>query len=116
MPQKQLGQVRAITAGTPVSIYSPGTNVEATNLILTICNQTATARFFRVFQDDNGTDYTQPTAIHYGASGSPDDLAAFSTRRLPIPHMNNSSGNLAVDTETTDALTFTLHGTERTVA
>ncbi len=112
MAQKELGQVRAITAGTPVSIYSPAAGVEASNLQLNICNQTGTAAFFRVFKDDDGTTYDETTALRFGASGSPDDLPANSTRVISIGPMNNSAGNLAVDTETTNALTFTLHGIE----
>jgi len=115
MASKQLGQVRAITAGTPVSIYSPASGVQASGLRLTICNQTATACFYRVFQDDNGTTYDETTALYYGASGSEHDLAANTTVRLNIGPMNNSSGNLAVDVETTNALTFTLHGNESAV-
>ena len=111
MIQKQLGQVRAITAGTPVSIYSPPADVEASDLILTLCNQTTNAVNYRVFQDDNGTTYDQTTALHYDVS-----LPANSTIRLQIGPMSNSSGNLAVDVGTTNAITFTLHGRERQIA
>lgn len=107
MRQGQLGQIQT-TAATPASIYSPGSGVQATDLILTCANTTASADTIRVYQDDDGTTYTTATAIYYDVS-----VPANDTLILGIGPMNNSSGNLAVESATTNAVTFTLHGRER---
>lgn len=111
MPLKQLGQQRPPTADTPVSIYSPATNIEATGLVLTICNQSAAASTYRIFQDDNGTTYDQTTALYWDVA-----IAADTTVRVNVGPMNDSSGNLAVSAGDNNALTFTLHGSETLVA
>ncbi len=110
MSQGLLGQVRAITAGTAVSLYSPGTGIEASNLVVTVCNQTASAATYDIYHDDDGTDSDEAQALYFTVS-----LAAKTTIRIPIGPINASAGNIMVDVGTTNAITFTLNGTERKV-
>lgn len=105
---KQLGQSRPPTAATPVSLYSPATGVETRVAVLVICNTTGTLAKFRVFHDDNGTTYDQSTALYYD-----EEVAANTTvRKSPGIDMDDASGNLAVESDTNNALTFTAYGTE----
>lgn len=104
---KQLGQVRPADTN-PVSLYSPGTGVSARLDPVWVCNTTGTAAKCRVFVDHNGTDYDQSTAKEY-------DLNIAGNTALPVggPNkMNNSAGNLAVRTDTANALTFSVDGIE----
>jgi len=107
MAQKQLGQVRT-AAGVATSIYSPGAGIEASNLVLTCVNTTATADTLRVFQDHDGTVYDATTALFWDFP-----IAAKATVKLGIGPMNLDAGNVAVSSATLNAVTFTLHGIER---
>jgi hypothetical protein len=107
MAWKQLGQTQT-AAATATSIYSPGAGVEATNLQLTCCNHTASADTIKVYQDDDGTTYTSATVLIDDLS-----IAANTTIVVGIGPMNNSAGNLAVESATANAVNFTLHGQER---
>lgn len=110
MSQGLLGQVRAITTGTAVSLYTPGTGIEASNLVITVCNQTGSAATYDIYHDEDGTASTEVEALYFGVS-----LAANTTIRIPIGPMNASASNIMVDVGTTNAITFTLNGTERKV-
>lgn len=107
MRRGQLGQTQT-AAATATSIYSPPTDVEATDLSLTCVNTTGAADTIRVYQDDDGTTYTAATAIYYDLS-----IDAGETLVLSLGPMRNSAGNVAVESATANAVTFTLHGTER---
>lgn len=105
---KQLGQARPADANA-VSIYSPGAGVSTRIGSIAICNNTGSVAKFRIFLDDDGTDYDESTALYYDFS-----LAGNTTLMLNdlALFMNNSAGNLAVRTDTADALTFTVFGIE----
>jgi len=105
--EKQLGQLRPANT-TAASIYSPGTNVTAVRLSLVICNTTATTAKFRVFHDDDGTTYDESTALLFDA----DILGNHTVEVDGFKAMDNPSGNIAVRTDTADALTFSLYGAE----
>ena len=115
MAQKQLGQTLNAAVGTPTQIYIVPAGTEVSSLVLTICNTTSAASFFRVFQDDNGTGVAAVNQLYQGVSGGVNDLAPYTTVRLAIGPMSTVNGTIYVASETTDALTFTLHGTERTL-
>jgi hypothetical protein len=111
MALKQLGQTRPPTLDTFVSIYSPGSNIEASSLVLTIANVTGTDSTYRICQDDDGTTYDQSTALAWDVA-----IAANTVARINVGPMNNSAGNLAVASDLGNANTFTLHGVERLFA
>jgi hypothetical protein len=111
MAVKQLGQTRPPTLDTFVSIYSPGSNIEASGMVLTIANVTGTDSTYRICQDDDGTTYDESTALAWDVP-----ILADSVQRISIGPMNDSSGNLAVASDLGNANTFTLHGTERLFA
>jgi len=104
---KQLGQLRPANT-TATSIYSPASGVNTDVKTLVVCNQTAASADYRVFHDDNGTTYDETTALFYDVT-----LSANATDILPLHiGMDDDSGNIAVRTDTNNALTFTLYGGE----
>jgi len=109
LQEKQLGQARP--AGTsPVSIYSPGAGVTAIIKNITICNSTGVKTQFSIYHDDDGTTYDQTTALFFTV-----DIERNSTITLPaFMAMNDASGNLAIQTATANALTFSVYGAEVT--
>jgi len=107
--RKQLGQLRPPNT-TATSIYSPPASTTTIITSLVICNTTGSSVKARVFIDDDGTTYDQSTALIYDP-----DIAANTTVEFSIYWtMNDDNGNLAVRTETNDALTFTVFGVEIT--
>ena len=109
MQEKQLGQLRPANT-TAASLYSPGAGVTAVIKSIVICNTTASAADFRIFLDDDGTTYDETTAHYFDVP-----IAANTTIQIDtFWAMNNSAGNLAVRTDTNDALTFTAYGVEIT--
>jgi hypothetical protein len=107
--RKQLGQLRPANT-TAASLYSPAANTQAIIRSITICNTSGAAAAFRIFLDDNGTTYDETTAHYWDIS-----VGADATVSLDVFWaMNDSTGNLAVRTDTNDAFTFTAYGEEIT--
>lgn len=107
----QLGQLRpAVT--TPVSIYSPAVDIETQLTQLVVANATAAPAKFSLYHDDNGTVYTVDTVLYPAITVN---LSNSITLPLFKLFMNNSAGNLAVQTDIANALTFTLYGFEKTL-
>jgi hypothetical protein len=105
--EKQLGQARPANT-TAVSIYSPGASVTGIVKNIVVCNTSGASATMRLFLDDDGTTYDETTALFWDVQ-----LDADSSLQLDGHWgMNDSSGNLAVRTDTNDALTFTVHGVE----
>lgn len=111
LQEKQLGQLRPANT-TAASIYSPA--ISTTAIIKTIvvcCTSTSSgAKQFRIFLDDDGTTYDESTALYYDVNISNRETVTINT----FIAMDDSSGNLAVRTDTADALTFTVFGAEIT--
>ncbi len=109
LQEKQLGQLRPANT-TAASLYSPGANTTAIIKSIVVCNTTSGAPAFRIFIDDDGTTYDETTAHYF-------DVSMVANETLQIDTfwaMNDSTGNLAVRTDTNDAITFTAHGVEIT--
>jgi hypothetical protein len=72
-----------------------------------ICNTTGADAAFDVFHDDDGTTYDASTQLYFNNT-----VTAGLTRVLDDELFVDSSGNIAVATDKTAALTFTLYGEE----
>jgi len=107
--EKQLGQHR-INSTTATSLYSPGASTTAIVKSIVICNQSGTADTFRLFVDDDGTTYDETTAVYFDVAIAADTTIQIDT----FWPMNDSSGNLATQNATANALTFTAFGVEIT--
>ncbi len=109
LQEKQLGQLRPANT-TAASLYSPASSTTTIAYSLIVCNTSGASAKYRIFHDDNGTTYDQTTALFYDIA-----LAADTTDVIEIKiSANDSTGNIAVRTDTNSALTFTLYGAEIT--
>jgi hypothetical protein len=107
LQEKQLGQLRPANTNA-ASIYSPGSGVTAIIKNITVCNTTGSVAKFGVFHHETGTTYDQSTALFY-------DCVIQRNQTVVLPAfmvMHNTSGNLAVKTDTANALTFSVYGAE----
>ncbi len=104
--EKQLGQLRPANT-TAASLYSPTSGNTIIKSVV-VCNTSGVAATFRIFADDDGTTYDETTALYWDVAIAADTTIQVDT----FWAMNNSSGNLAVRTDTNNALTFTAFGTE----
>ena len=106
---RQLAQSRPAT--TPVaSIYTPGDGVEAVVKKVFICNQSAGVATFDLYHDDDGATYDATTQLYKDQT-----VGIGITRILDDDLYVDSSGNIAVRSAVTSALTFTLYGDEAQV-
>ena len=94
---------------TAASIYSPADGIQAVIRKIIVC-RTSGAPAYRIFHDETGTTYDTSTALYY------DVTLTAGTDLLDVEiYMTNPDGNLAVRTDTTAALTFTVYGQENQV-
>jgi hypothetical protein len=103
---RQLGQsTPAIT--TAASLYTPGDGVETIVKTVVVANVTTSVAAFSIFHDDDGTTYDDTTALFKAIP-----IPGQHTDLIEVELSIGSSGNLAVKTDTTAALTFSLYGEE----
>ena len=104
---KCLAQARP-TVNTAISLYSPGSGVTTEIQTIIVVNQSDSSVDFSIFHDDDGTTYSEVTALFWEQA-----LAADTTREINLTlWMNNSAGNLATTSATASAFTFTVYGIE----
>ena len=102
---QQLGQSRP-SGTTATSLYSPGAGEEVIIKSIIVTNTSGSSATYRLFVDSNGTTYDETTAIAWDITLGGGETDIFEGTIC----MNDSSGNLAVRTDTADALTFTANG------
>ena len=101
---EQLGQLRPANT-TAASLFSP-TSGEVLIKTVVVCNTSGASAKYRVFLDDDGTTYDETSALFWDI-----ELPADTTDTIEINlMMDNTSGNLAVRTDTNSAITFTATG------
>jgi len=105
---KQLAQSRP-SGTSAASIYAPANNVTGVIKMIKVVNTTGTAATFKLFHDQDGTTYSEETALEWSTS-----VAANATWQNDCFIAVKNSGNFAVSTATGSALTFTLYGIEIT--
>ena len=103
----QLAQARE-NSTSAVSIYQSGT-AETVQVFCKFANVTTGAANLRIFHDQNGTTYTQDTAIVYDLKLLPGEIF-----ELDHVFLNNPSGNLAYRSSVANAITATVYGVVRT--
>lgn len=109
MQEKQLGQIRPANT-TATSLYSPPASTTTIIKSIVITNTTSSKTEFSLFIDDDGTTYDDDSVLY-----STVEILGNSTVQIDTYWpMNNASGNLAVKTETADAINFTAFGVEIT--
>ncbi len=104
---QQLAQNRPANT-TAASLYSPADGIVSEITHLVICNTSGASAKARVFHDDDGTTYSEVTSLYWDIA-----VAADTSVEIDVAiYMSNSSGNLAIRSDTADALTFTAYGLE----
>ena len=106
---KQLGQLRPANT-TAASIYSPAASTETIVKTIIVSNTSGSDLKYRIFHDDDGTTYDETTALFW-------DVLLFKEESHVLElnvMMDDSTGNLAVRTDTATAATFTCYGSEIT--
>jgi hypothetical protein len=104
---RQLGQSQAGTVTTAASLYTPGDGIQAVVKRIIICNTTGGNAAFDIFHDDDGTTYDATTQLY-----KDNTVTAGLTRVIEDELFVDSSGNIAVASDVTAALTFTIYGEE----
>ena len=104
---RQLAQVRPANTNN-TDAYSPADGVTTEVETIIVCNHTGASINYRIFHDEDGTTYTQATALYFDVP-----LAANTTAEITFPiYMNDPAGFIGVRSSTGDGLTFTLYGKE----
>jgi hypothetical protein len=107
--EKQLGQRRDNDTSNH-SVYSPGSGVTSIIRSLMVCNTSGATATFRVFVDDDGSTYTEATAVSW-------DFVVLGGQTIKMDvfiAMNDASGNIAFRSSVANALTITIFGAEIT--
>ena len=107
---KQLGQLAPVN-DTAASLYSPPSGAESVIREFLVCNTTSSEVTYSIFNDDDGTTYTNVTALYFNIKIPGNHTHEYTEKSIVL---NNSNGNFAVKTETANALTFTAWGQEIT--
>jgi len=105
--EKQLGQVRP-SGTSAVSLYSPADSVTWVAKNLMVCNTSGASATFRVFHDEDGTTYSEATALFWDAPIAADETIILTGLLSGF----TAAGNVGVRTSVANALTFTLYGAE----
>ena len=107
IPGKQLAQLRPSNT-TAASLYSPTAQRRSEARKIVICNTSTNPQTYRIFHDNDGTTYDQTTSLCWDI---PIGVGVTDTFTEEI-WLADDSGNLAVKTSTSNALTFTAYGSE----
>ena len=103
--RSQLAQARPLDVNT-VSIFNVSSGEIFAIASIVICNTSGLDTTYRVFHDNDGSTYDESTALFWDA-----DIRANSSHTIEIfLAMDNSTGNLAIKSGASSALTFTLYG------
>lgn len=107
LQQRELAQARP--AGTSaVQVYQPNSIAVITTII--VANTTGSSANYSIYLDKDGTTYTEATALFYSVALAANTTALIEfANGVPI----TSVGNLAVQTGTGSAITFTVYGMEK---
>jgi hypothetical protein len=107
---KVLGQLRPGDTSAASLYTAPAGKIGVVSTIL-VANVSGSSATFRIFVDADGTTYNQTTAILYDVA-----INADMTELIEVPIFISNAGNLAVRSGTSDAITFTALGIERSTA
>ncbi|KKN78276.1 hypothetical protein LCGC14_0351350 [marine sediment metagenome] len=107
--EKQLGQARENSTNA-VSVYSPGASTNTIIKTIVLCNTSGASATYRLFCDDNGTTYTEVTALAWDVVLPADSVVQIDG----FITMNDATGNFAYRSSVANAITITLFGAEIT--
>ena len=109
---KQLAQARPSGTGA-VSAVLKGAKSKLLITSIIVCNTTGGSVNYSIYIDNNGTTYDQTTALFYACALAANTTVIIeSIAGIPIDRSTSAGGNLAVQTSSGSALTFTINGIE----
>lgn len=79
--------------------------------LIIVTSTTANDTVFSIYHDDDGSTYSEATALYYQAPISSKDVA-YVAFEVPIP-LSNIAGNLAVQSGEASGITFTIYGEKK---
>ena len=106
---KQLGQAR-VASTNAVSVYSPPASTTTIIKTIVLANTSGADATYRLFCDDDGTTYSEVTALAWDVLIPADTVIQIDASY----NMNDSSGNFAYRSSVASAITITLFGLEIT--
>ena len=103
----QLAQVRPADTNTATA-FTAKARTEVTRIV--VCNTTASPAAYSIYHDDDGTTYTEATALFFATSipANSSDVIDFGGVGGGL-HMSNAAA-IGVKTGTSSAITFTIYG------
>lgn len=110
---KLLGQARNNDTDNN-SLYSPGADILARITSLKVCNTSGADATCRIFHDEDGNTGDQSNALYYDITIPAGTTLNAIERDDPI-FMRNSSGNLIVQNNPANSLTFSAYGIEEDI-
>lgn len=108
--RKQLGQLRPANTSA-AALYTLASGTQAYVTMIVICNTTALDATYSIYNDTDGTTYTEATALVFS-----DAILANETIAWQIPDsipMFIAGGTIGVRSGTNNAITFTAYGIEK---
>lgn len=102
----QIAQARPGTS--PTSVFTASIATEITKIV--ICNTTGAAANATLYHDDNGSTFDQTTALLYAKSIPANDYLIIDAQAGSGGVSVQKNGQLAVQSGTSNALTFTFYG------
>jgi hypothetical protein len=99
---------------TATSVYTATMITEVTRII--ICNTTSSAADFSLYHDDDGSTFDETSALHFAQTVPPYSTVTIEAGNMGAGLMVTGSGQIGVQTSTSNALTFTLYGITQQVA
>lgn len=102
----QVAQARP--AGSILPVFTASVASEITKIV--ICNTTGTAANASLYHDDNGSTFDQTTALLYAKPIPANDFLIIDAQAGNGGISIQKAGQLAVQTGTSNALTFTFYG------
>ena len=107
---KQLGQLRPANTSS-AALYTLATRTQVLVTTIVICNTTGSATTFSIYNDTDGSTYSEATALCFDYPiGANESIAWEIENGIPIIEVG---GTLGVKSGSSNALNFTAYGLER---
>lgn len=108
--RKQLGQLRPANTSA-AALYTVASKTQAWVTSIVVCNTTGSATTFSIYNDTDGTTYSEVTALLFdNAIAANETVLIDFADTIPLII---SGGTLGVKSGTGNALNFTAYGLER---
>ena len=97
-----------------VSAFTASMITEITRIV--ICNTTSSSAVFSLYHDDDGSTFDATTALHFEQTIPPKTTVVIEAGSIGAGVMVTGAGQIGIQTDTANALTFTIYGITQSVA